>query len=86
MFRLGILHAELDNFLDPGKCLINSFSEDMAAFELGAGYDEDPILNGLDNDRNMDRFHIQIIGIPASMLFCSTHFVFDRIEEPDPKQ
>ena len=42
MFRLGILHAELDNFLDAGKCLINSFSEGMAALELGAGYDEDP--------------------------------------------
>jgi hypothetical protein len=72
MFSLGILHAELDNFLDAGKCLINSFTECVAAFELGTGYDEDPILIGLDNDGNMDRFHIQIIGIPALMLFCST--------------
>jgi hypothetical protein len=37
----------------------------VAAFELGAGYDEDPLLIGFDNDGNMDRFHIQIIGIPA---------------------
>ena len=42
MFRLGILPTELDNFLDAGTCLFNSFSEGMAALELGAGYDEDP--------------------------------------------
>jgi hypothetical protein len=80
MFRVGILHTKLDNFLDAGKCLINSFSERVAAFELGTGYDEDPILIGLYNDGNMDRFHIQIIGILASMLFCITCIVFDRIE------
>jgi hypothetical protein len=86
MFRLGILHAELDNFLDAAKCLINSFSVGVAAFELGTGYDEDPILIGLDNDGNMNRFHILIIGIPALMLFCSIRYVFDRIGEPDPNQ
>jgi hypothetical protein len=79
MFRVGILHTKLDNFLDAGKCPINSFSEGMAAFELGTGFDEDPILIGLDNDGNLDRFHIQIIGILALMLFCITCIVFDRI-------
>jgi hypothetical protein len=73
MFRLGILHAELDNFLDTGKCLINGFSEGMAALELGGGYDEDPLLIGLDNDGNTNRFHVQIIIIPALMLFLGAH-------------
>ena len=47
------------------------FSKSMAAFELGAGYDEDPILICFDNDGNMNRFHIHIIGIHALILFCS---------------
>ena len=73
MFRLGILQSELDNFPDAAKCLIYSFSEGMATFEPGAGYDEDPLLIGLDNDGNRDRFHVQIIGIPALMLFLGAH-------------
>jgi len=86
MFRWGILHAELDNFLDAAKCLINSFSVCVATFELGTGYDENPIFIGLDNDGNLDRFHIQNISIPALMLFCSTRFVSDMIEEPESNQ
>jgi hypothetical protein len=51
----------------------------MAAFELRAGYDEDPILICFDNDGNMDLFHMIIIryscinsfllpGTPVSIL------------------
>jgi len=71
MGRIRIFPAELDNFLDAGECLINGFTIGMAAFELGAGYNEDPILIGFYNDRNMDLFHIHIIGIRALILFCS---------------
>jgi hypothetical protein len=70
MFCRGIFHAELDNFPDAEECLIDSLSVRVATFELGAGYDEDPILIGFDYDGNMDRFHTHIIGIHALILFC----------------
>jgi hypothetical protein len=71
MFWVRIFHAELDNFPDAGERLINGFTIGVTTFELGAGYNEDPILIGFDNDGNMDLFHIHIIGIHALILFCS---------------
>jgi hypothetical protein len=55
----------------------------MTTFELGAGYDEDPVLVGLDHDGNMDRFHIHIIGIHALILFC-TPLSLRHLREPLP--
>jgi hypothetical protein len=55
---LRIFRAELDHFLDTDEHLIDVFTLGMAALELGTGFDEDPILIGLDNDGNIDRFHI----------------------------
>jgi hypothetical protein len=55
---LRIFHAELDNLFDADESFIDGFTIGMAAFELGTGYNEDPVLIGLDNDGNMDRFHI----------------------------
>jgi hypothetical protein len=43
---MRIFPAELDNFVDAGEFLINGFTICVAAFELGAGYNEDPLLIG----------------------------------------
>ena len=67
---LRIFHTELNNFPDTDEGLIDGFTVSVAAFELGTGYDEDPILIRLDNDGDMDRLHIHIIGIHALILFC----------------
>jgi len=69
MVRLRIFHTELDSFPDADECLIDGFTVSVAAFELGTGYNEDPILIGLDHDGNMDRFHIHIISIHLLILF-----------------
>ncbi len=80
---LRIFHTELNNFPDADERLIDGFTVSVAAFELGTGYDEDPILIRLDNDGNMDRLHIHIIGIHALILFCKQDALVSGPESPN---